>query len=60
MLSPTEMRSALSDRKLVVVADRSGVSYNTLLRFVSGANIRQPSLERLSNYLESSTPSMER
>jgi hypothetical protein len=44
----------------VVVADRSGVSYNTLLRFVSGANIRQPSLERLSNYLESSTPSMER
>lgn len=60
MLSPSEMKAALSDRKLVVVAERSGVSYNTILRFVSGANIRQTSLERLSEYLETSSPAMER
>lgn len=53
MITPDEMRRLLADRNLSVVAERAGISYATLLRFVNNQRMpRAQTLIKLSRYLE--------
>lgn len=53
MLTPDEIRRLLQDRKLLTVAERTGVGYSTLLRFMRGESYPHASnLIKLSRYLE--------
>jgi hypothetical protein len=48
-----ELRHRLSDRRLVVVAERTGVNYRRLLRLVDGVQAAEESdLKALTEYLE--------
>lgn len=54
MLTLEQIREQLKDRRLQVVADATGVHYNTLLdiRDNENANPRYSTLIQISNYLE--------
>lgn len=56
MMTIEQIRESLSDRNLRVVADRAGISYQTVWRIATD-NTENPSHEsvrKLSNYLKSS------
>jgi transcriptional regulator with XRE-family HTH domain len=57
MLHPEEIKELLKDRTLKVVANRTGVSYINLLRFLQGktANPSFNMIAKLSDYLEEKT-----
>ena len=55
MLSPDECKEKLKDRTLAVVAENTGLHYNTLLRLRDG-HAKEPSykvIKTLSEYFES-------
>ena len=53
LLTMDELRHRLSDRRLVVVAERTGVNYRRLLRLVDGVQAAEESdLKALTEYLE--------
>lgn len=53
ILSLTEIRRLLQDRKLYVIADKTGLSYPTLKKLADGidANYTLSTLEAVSEYL---------
>lgn len=54
-LTLAEITHALSDRKITVVAERTGLSLGTLYAIQRGTaqSVRSTTLERLSRYLSS-------
>lgn len=53
LLTMDELRHRLSDRRLVVVAERTGVNYRRLLRLVDGVQAAEEGdLKALTEYLE--------
>lgn len=54
MLTLSEIKKILEDRNLKVIAERTGVSYQTLWRITKGnATPSATTAEKISNYLES-------
>lgn len=57
MLDVEEIKRRLSDRKLTVVAERTGVHKVTLYRLVHGEALpAYDTLQRVSDYLEGTSP----
>ena len=52
MLTPDEVKEQLKDRRLLVVAQATKVSYNTIARMAKGENVSAKSLLKVSDYLE--------
>lgn len=54
MLTIDEVREKLRDRRLTVVADETGLAYDTVRRVAAGKfiNISYETVARLSEYLE--------
>jgi DNA-binding Xre family transcriptional regulator len=54
MLKIDEIRERLRDRRLTVVADETGLAYDTVRRVAAGkfTNISYETVARLSDYLE--------
>ena len=54
MLTIDEVREKLRDRRLTVVADETGLAYDTVRRVAAGKfiNISYETVSRLSEYLE--------
>lgn len=51
-LSAQELRDKLEDRKLKVVAERTGLTYAALRRIVLGGNPSKRTMVKLERYLE--------
>lgn len=52
MLTKEQVRKKLEDMILLRVAEKSGIPSQTLYRLMSGKDIRNDTLEKLSDYLE--------
>lgn len=54
MMTIDEVREKLRDRRLTVVADETGLAYDTVRRVAAGkfVSISYETVERLSEYLE--------
>jgi hypothetical protein len=59
MLTVEQVKDALHDRKLRVVAEETGLSYDTVWRVSTGNNVRvsYDVIKRLSDYLTASVAS---
>lgn len=57
MMTLSEVRAALSDRRLTTVATATGLAYDTVRRVANGeiVSVSYDTIERLSNYLEGKT-----
>jgi hypothetical protein len=54
MMSLPQIQKALEDRKLIVVAERVGISYNKLRDIYNGAtrNVDEETVKKLTDYLK--------
>ena len=54
MMSLLQIQKALEDRKLVVVAERTGISYSKIREIYNGAtrNVDKETVKKLTNYLK--------
>lgn len=53
MLTPDEIREFLQDHNLAAVAEKTGLSTDTLYRFMSGGTPSVPTLQALDAYIKS-------
>lgn len=53
MMNLEQIKEALQDRKLTVVADKTGLSYDTIRRVASGeGDYHVSTLQKISDYLQ--------
>lgn len=52
MLTPAEIRELLEDHNLSAVAEKTGLSVDTLYRFMQGGTPSLTTLEKLDAYLK--------
>lgn len=56
MLTIDQIREAMEDRNMRVVASRAGISYRTLIRLLNGEGEPQPlTIQKVSDYLKRET-----
>jgi DNA-binding phage protein len=53
MLTPDEIREFLQDHNLTAVAEKTGLSTDTLYRFMAGGTPSVPTLQALDTYIKS-------
>jgi DNA-binding Xre family transcriptional regulator len=56
MMTPTQIQAALADRKPKIVAQKTGLSYQTVWRIASGnfSGLNYETVKALSDYLQGS------